>query len=124
MWAGLDWLIKDSIANCLHSGMKKKEEIKTERNICLFVEQLMGCWPGQAEKDCRSFGYSENLLPLVGMEQNSKEDIHRLQRLEQYSFGSRVSLLWPDYKCNIINCTIFLHSSFNPMISKNFTGHN
>lgn len=25
----------------------------------------MGCWPGQAEKDCRSFGYSENLLPLV-----------------------------------------------------------
>lgn len=112
MWAGLDWLIKDSIPNCLHIGMKKKEEINQERNTCLFVEWLMGWWPVQAEKDCRSFGYSENLLLLVGMEQNSKEDIHRLQCLEQYSCGSRVSLLWPDYKCNIINCALYLHSSF------------
>jgi len=73
MWAGLDWLIKDSIANCLHSGKKKKEEINTEKNICLFVEQFMGHWPGQAEKDCRSSGYGENLLLLVGMEQKLKE---------------------------------------------------
>lgn len=80
----------------------------------------MGCWPGQAEKDCRSFGYSKNLLPLVGMEQNSKEDIRRLRCLEQYSCGSRVSLSWPDYKCNMINCSI----DFKPMISKNFTEHN
>lgn len=36
MWAGLDWLIKDSIANFLHSGIKKKEEINMERNICLW----------------------------------------------------------------------------------------
>lgn len=49
----------------------------------MFAEWLMGCWPGQAEKDCRSFGYSENLLLLVVMEQNSKEDIHRLWCLEQ-----------------------------------------
>lgn len=124
MWAGLDGLIMDSIANCLHSGMKRKEEINRERNICLFVEWLMGCWPGQAQKDCRSFRYSEYLLPLAGMEQNSKENVHRLQCLQQYSCGSKVSLLWPDYKCNIINCTVYLHSFFNPMISKNFTEHN
>lgn len=42
MWASLDWLIKDSILNCLHIGMKKKEEINPERNTCLFVEWLMG----------------------------------------------------------------------------------
>lgn len=106
MWADLHWLIKDSILNCLHIGMKKKEEIHPERNTCLFVEWWMGWWPVQAEKDCRSFGYSENLLLLVGMEQISKEDIHRLQCLEQCSCGSRVSLLWPDYKYNIFNCTV------------------
>jgi len=46
----------------------KKEETNRERNICLFVEQLRGCWPGQAEKDCRSFGYCKNLLPLAHVE--------------------------------------------------------
>lgn len=112
MWAGLDWLIKDSIPNCLHIGMKMKEEINPERNTLLFVEWLMGWWPVQAEKDCRSFGYSKNLLLLVGREQNSKEDIHRLQCLGQYICGSRVSPLWPDYKCNIINCALYLHISF------------
>lgn len=112
LWADLDCLIKDSTSNCLHIGMKNKEEINPERNTCLFVEWSMGWWPVQAEKDCRSFGYSENLLLLVGTEQNSKEDIHRLQCLEQYIWGSRVSLLWPDYKCNIINSALYLQSSF------------
>lgn len=42
MWAGLDWLIEDSIANCFHSGIKKKEEVNAERNTCLFFGMANG----------------------------------------------------------------------------------
>lgn len=34
MWVGLDWLIMDSIANCLYSGIKKK---KKKRKKYMFV---------------------------------------------------------------------------------------
>lgn len=108
MWAGLYQLIKDSIPNCLHSEMKKKEEINPERNTCLFLEWLMGWCPVQAEKRLQEFWIECEPITLVGMQQNSKEDIRRLQHC-----GSRVSLLRPDYTCNIINCALYLHCSFN-----------
>jgi len=36
MWVGLDWLIMDSIANCLYSGIKKKKQIEREIYVCLW----------------------------------------------------------------------------------------